>query len=511
MHLFKRRRIYLLVGMILSWCIFKLPEGKKTTSEPVGEILVPRGQSYFYVTPEAKRHSSFEVWRPSNFFDLSSGSLSPQRCEGTQVIMHTQATRLWHYLPTQLLVGLSQFDHYLIFSDSPDFIGRDEIHDALAEVDPQYVQNAKHFEPYRIQRSIRDQHIHVMPDEVAISGVADSLKFIMLPSLLKTWRQEPNHNWYLIVGDDTYVFSHNLCEFLSGLDPEEPIYLGSAVAGLDHLFADLRSGIILSHAAMRAAFDDPRSEAWVNEYTKRVVHECCGDYILAVFLHEKIGISLNIEVSSGHFQGNPPYKVPSSARNWCKSILTTGRQHARDLQLLSEYTRLKKGQVLFSDIYFDFIKPYLPSNPQINWDNTARDVEYDPTMETSTQDQAPYKTIEACRKACEGLGNCLMLCYDSYMQYCGLGLSSVSLGKPVLHYEGGMDQNLCSAYGLRCQERQPGDHMTSEWFIERIRQMRNTLDCDFLFDDPTSEGVPWGSLDQAEGWWIRARERYKNL
>lgn len=507
-----RMRLYVLLGLVAGWCILKLPRRSDPADGTLElDIEVPRGQSFFYVTPESKRHSSFEVWRPKNFFDQQHRSSSPQECVDLQIILHTQAARLWHYVPTQLIVGLAQFKHYLIFSDSPDFVGQTEIHDALADIDPRYLQDAAHLEPYRIQRSIRDQHIHVMPDEVAISGAAALSKFAMLPSLLKTWREEPNRSWYLIIGDDTYVFARNVCEYLSTLDPEDPLFLGSAVAGLDHLFADLNSGIILSRAAMRAAFDDRRSDAWVDEYTKRVVHECCGDYMLAVFLQERAGISLDVARSAGHFQGNPPYKVPSSARNWCKTIVTTGRQHPRDLQILAEYSRLKKGRILFSDIYLDFVKPYLPTSAQKNWDNAAKDIEFEPTSDTAITGQAPFKTLEDCRKACEGLGNCLMLRYDPYLQYCGLGLSSTSLGKPVLHYDVGVDQKMCSSHGIRCQPRGSSESMTSEWFVERIRQMRHTLACDALFNDPASEGIAWGSLDQAEGWWIRAKERHKDF
>lgn len=53
--------------------------------------------------------------------------------------------------------------------------------------------------------------------------------------LQHAWRHAPDNDWYVLVDDDTYILSDNLGQWLATLDPNKPYYLGSAVAGLQHI------------------------------------------------------------------------------------------------------------------------------------------------------------------------------------------------------------------------------------------------------------------------------------
>lgn len=415
-----------------------------------------------------------------------------------------------------LLTTLTRLPNFAIYSDAADSIAGYEVIDILANVSETQLLNSPQFKTYRQIRAMRSKHNYIPASELDTQDGWVLDKFKPLKMLEHAYSTVSHMDWFVVIDDDTILLADNLTRFLATLDPSKAYYLGSAVAGLDHVFAHGGSGIVLSRALMERAFANPESKRWIDEYTKRAEAECCGDYILAVMLKEKLGVTLDYESSGGRFQGEPIFRVPASSSNWCQEIITMHKQSARDFELVWEYEKIRgtESPILYMDIYHDFIKPYFPSEPTAGWDNGSHDVEYSWADDASSPDSSemgtakPYASLDACRKECEHRSDCLMYRYDPYRRYCGISKSTVALGRPRKEYDDVGFRKDPRTRTLSIEPRSAEQQLTSGWFIERIRSMRRQKQCDALHNDPDADGKAFGVRDQVEGWWHRAKERY---
>lgn len=512
------------------------------------KLIVPRGQSFFYTDEHASRLGSFEVWRPRKLVemnDLREGywkhaihpkykKTSGETLENIFVVMITDSRTMWKNIPTQQQTMFRHFPHYGLYGNIADSIGGKEVVDVLKDTEPGLREISKSFETYRILRAIRDSHASIGAEQVILEEVASLKKFILLPALLKAYQENyANHDWFVITDDDTTILDRNLREALGKLDPTQPLYLGSAVQGPNHVFASSGSVIVLSREAMREAFDDElflkrkhekvgqagessvKTEISIHhhvnhKYAHLIQNECCGDYVLAAFLKDQCGLELDIGKSSTMFQGRAITNVHLGSLNWCSAIVSLGSQRPRDMELVAEYEAVKAGsneKILYSDIYLDFVKPYIYKTPQQNWDNGANDIELEPGRHSREHPEG-HRSFEKCQETCLNLKQCVMFRYDSYKQYCGMGISTVALGVPVLSYDTSADPKMCAEHNIQCTPRTSDTPLTSMWIVERIQEMRRNLQCDILYQDKIAEGVEYGALDQTEGWWHRLRSRY---
>lgn len=446
--------------------------------------------------------------------------------ERVLLLVKTSMRSVWSQLPAHMFTTLSQFSNVMIYSDGPDSVGGIEVVDILAQIDRHMLRTSEQLMYYRIHRSLREKHVYIAPNQVNVQGEEYVDKFKPLHMLMHAWSQresqvlgeerleyrgdqvdegrassQSGYDWYVMIDDDSFLFGHALVDFLKTLDPNRPYYLGSGVSGLDHLFADGGSGVVLSRAAMEQGFDNPDSWDWVDEYTRMAEKESRGDYIIAKYLKEKCGISLDVATSDDHFQGEPLWSMSFDVKNWCKKVFSFHGQQPRDIELLWEYQRLKKTGLLYSDLYYDFIKPYFPADAQRNWDNFAKTQEF---MPGSRYDKnAPYASMEKCEQRCRDDASCVMWRHDSYRHYCGLGIGSINLGRPSIRYDDQPDKENCAKHGTMCTTRSQGEEMVSGWFLDRVRAMRKTLTCDPLHHDPEAESS--GYDDRSEGWWLRMK------
>ena len=483
---------------------FKPAEG---TTLGIGEETigksVPRGQSFFYMSSESQRLGSFETWRPRNLVHrITRPVMDFQDSDNIHLAVHTSLQSMWQNIPMQLLTNLQLFPSFSIYGNIPDSIGGVEVIDVLDPIDEKLRDQIADFEPYVILKSIRNSHVIIPPDQVSMQGVSKLARFQMLPLLLQMYQEHPNREWYVIIDDKATIFADNLRNYLGTLDHRKPYYLGRPVKGREFIFASISSGIILSHGLMQQVFAKEGIEIQIYcDYTKKAKYECCGDYVLAMFL-DNFDIHLDLDRSGQFFEADALPNVKVRARNWCSPIFTLGNQRLRDMELTAEYICIKPA-VIHSDLYLDFIKPYLTADIQQNWDNGASDMEFGPHHDRSTE---AHKSPSDCRRACESVQQCTMFRYDTYTQYCGLGISSVALGGPILQYKESSERAMCEKFGTQCENRKPNQPMTSEWLVDRIRDMRQSLSCDPLYLDTLSEGTEFGSLDQVEGWWYRAMQ-----
>ena len=289
-------------------------------------------------------------------------------------------------MPLHLFTTLTSFENFGLYSDYADSIAGYEVIDVLVNSSDYLKTQSEQFKPYLQMRDLRSKHNYLAPKDIFVKSrtdkeedglVLDKYKYLQI--LYHAYTNAPAYiDWFVLIDDDITLISQNLVSLLQKFNPRhDDIYAGSAVAGLNHIFAHGGSGIILSRSLMHKAFGQPLSHDLVSNYTAMADNECCGDYMVAVYLHDTVGHSMNFQLSGNKFQGEPIYNVAFNDRNWCQEIITLHSQSARDFELIWEYLKIKDNDIiLHRDLYLDFIKPYLPSKPKPKWDNQAKGIEY---------------------------------------------------------------------------------------------------------------------------------------
>lgn len=531
-------------------------------------------RAFYHEFPDSHRFESDETWRPPEMFpDTGHVQRSmarrqygqqalqksvPSKAEyikqdlphdfatGTDrifLMLKTGYTVQWDRVPMHLVTTLTKFPNFGIYSDAASSVAGYEVMDILADL-PESVMADTQLELYKEQQRQRRDHIPPLRDGSSpLNGHAWVMdKFKNMPILKHAWETSPDKDWYLMIDDDTSVFADNLGRWLKTLDPSKPYYLGSAVAGLKHIFAHGGSGIVLSRALMKMAFQAPDTDAWMEEYAQRALKECCGDYVLAAFLKEKLSIDLDINVSGNRFQGEAITKVACNSQNWCTELATFHHATPRDIELLWEYDRMRgyypsstgdslvfspadgpslfeRPPITYADIYTDFVKPYLMPMRD-HWNNNAKEIQYSWSLDYSNGDATiedysnlaadsdkPYASVDNCRSSCLSNPDCLMFRHDSFQRYCGLS-TSVALGIPAppSTKQPGDDDvaYLLKDHGVDIKR---GNDVAfySEWRFDRIEAMRAQISC-----DPKNQGDIPDIDDSKEGWFWHARDKFEN-
>ncbi|KAK4198664.1 family 31 putative glycosyltransferase [Triangularia verruculosa] len=264
----------------------------------------------------------------------------------------------------------------------------------------------------------------------------DRYKF--LPQVERAWTEKKNKDWYVFYESDTYVSWDNLFRFLSTLDPDRPLYMGSPSPGRrdpktdeESWFANGGPGYVLSRGAMRVLFEKRASSresgVWTEEpfllkHINTVRTDPCGDAILGWVLW-LAGIKI-----SGFFPLFNTYalhSLPYTDRLWCQSFVTMHKLSPQDMVRLWrwEFGSRKLGRpLMYADLYEGFFLPEIEEAEQRdNWDNTnwdrlarGRDVYVD--------------SVEKCREACENATSCLQYHWNGkHMRKCVL-MPFVTLG-----------------------------------------------------------------------------------
>lgn len=459
--------------------------------------------------------------------------------EGTErifLLMKTGYSVQWERLPVHFFSTFTRFPNFAIYSDSASSMAGYEIIDILQDLPMPVLQNNQ-LGLYVEQQKARQDHTYSKIERPKDERPWIMDKFKNIPMLQHAWKHAPDNDWYIIMDDDSYLFSDNVGRWLNTLDPNKPYYLGSAVAGLQHIFAHGGSGIVLSRGLMEMAFgDEEHSDEWVDEYSERALKECCGDYILAAFLKEKLNIGLNLAVSGKRFQGEDFTHVSFNKQNWCSDIISFHHSNPRNMELLWEYERIRaystrarnsyvfspqdallvakaNPTITYGDVYTDFVKPYLLPMRSM-WDNGAKEFEFSwsrdvvqgkATVEDYLRNDGysdkPYTSVDKCRQACLSRADCVMFRYDPYQKYCGYS-SFVAFGQPKNKYQDNDVRKLLKQHGIVQPLRNKDESMHSEWRFDRIEAMRAKLTC-----DPPPETDASEYDDGREGWYWRAREK----
>jgi hypothetical protein len=280
------------------------------------------------------------------------------------------STRLPAYLDR---FGQCQQD-ILLFSDRESKHGHLPIHDALANLHPEYRSHNPDFDVYNAI-----QHLHDSSEKTREGWRLDKYKF--LPMMEHTWYLRPHSHWFVFIELDTYVNWDNMHRFLRTFDHEQPHYFGSPVWPRHKpVFAHGGTGYVLSKAALKRLVLHGRKFAKGDDlpgthmFGKNMQKECCGDEVLASVLKAS-GTKLR-----GYwpmFNGEKPATVRFGREQWCEAILTLHHLSTDDFTELdlweSSSWRRRSAPLTFEEL-FSYIEPSLRERRD-DWTNMSDDVD----------------------------------------------------------------------------------------------------------------------------------------
>ncbi|KAF3075027.1 hypothetical protein CFAM422_002786 [Trichoderma lentiforme] len=352
------------------------------------------------------------------------------------LVMKTGASEAFSKIPTQMLTNLKCLPEFLIFSDMEQEIAGYKIHDSLDQVLSSAKMGNADFKIYYRQRQCAvDQDNCNKDSDVAQEGWnLDKYKNIHIAE--KAFGMRPNYDWYLFVDADTYVVWPTMVQWLDKLDHTDQMYFGSLAYLNDFPFGHGGSGYVVSSAAMRDFFEGKHNVA--NRWDEATVGECCGDVMFAKALKEATGIEVNNTWPT--INGEKPFTIPYSEREWCQPIVTMHHAGSEDLSDLYGFEQKRNFAfpMRIKDLYHEFLEPQLaPIRP--DWDNMSDDALYLDTSsaifdvdrqlsKVKTQDlsdleKTAHLSFDKCRAACQADKECLQ--YRFHQGICGFGRSII--------------------------------------------------------------------------------------
>ncbi|KAK7204817.1 hypothetical protein BZA70DRAFT_280072 [Myxozyma melibiosi] len=402
----------------------------------------------------------------------SSASSFYPGSEDIHVLVMTGAQTLYERVPLHIASSLSHMPSYAVYSDSPGTIAGTPVYDALANLTDATAKSAG-LKVYRRQKHLLSENANVdFTDKRAqIENAWDLDKWKPLPMAIDAYGRVPTAKWYVMMDDDTYIIWPNLIRWLKTIKPTDVLYMGAAAVINGEPFAHGGSGVVYSHALAERAFAN--NYDLVHKHETFTAENCCGDHI---FAHALLGLDIKVNYGSDYpfvksrLQGEPPAHVRLDRGSWCDEIVSFHRVSPREIENLAEFEKKYDSAntpILYRDVYAHFVMPYVVPHRRWNWDNGADDrmfTSHDPDI-----DEAAFQSYEDCKARCEAWDECLQFRYRT--ERCGLG-SRLRLGEMV----DGDDDNEENSY-------------SSEWMVDRIREMRKTQKCEKVGDWEREEGV----------------------
>jgi len=269
----------------------------------------------------------FLIWSQAHFQTAERLDADTQHCltdgvslDNIAFIIKTGASEAFEKLPTQIETTFRCVKNVLVVADLEFDLPGHHSYDVLRDVDPLVRDHDPAFDIYHEQRRMRKEGYSI--EQIGNTSLSHDAaweldKFKFLPMVYKASTDMPNKDWYVFLEADTYVNLMNLYLWLSQLDADEKLYIGSPTYAAGTRFIHGGSGYILSGTAIRAFAEvyPAMAATWDEKTTK----ECCGDYILTLALKE-VGVS-----ASGAwpmFSGESPLEIPYGPAVWCQPILT---------------------------------------------------------------------------------------------------------------------------------------------------------------------------------------------
>lgn len=370
----------------------------KNSPEPEPEFYDWHTRSQFRPVNQNVTHKSVQDLCDAFPTDLLSG-IQPVLKTGHGVLQNRARTHLDS-------VSACLDDHLLIFSDVDEEIGGYQVIDVLADLRTNFVNGNDQLEDYVLQRELaKNDTLHSEAASKVKGWQSDKFKF--LPQVSRAWRMRPEKRWYVFYEDDTYIVWDNMFRLLTNYDPDVPWYFGSPSPGARGTWmANGGPGYVLSREAVRRLVKDDfdangvfAGSALARRWEDQMMHDCCGDSILGLALHEDA--QTNLSGMFPMFQPHPLQGIPLSDIYWCQPVITMHKTFAEDMIALrkwEESRRIMQRPLLFADLV-DFL----------NLTEVARRDDWmngDFTGYRAPGDDA-HASFDACGKACKADPNCL--------------------------------------------------------------------------------------------------------
>ncbi|KAI8629800.1 glycosyltransferase family 31 protein [Xylariaceae sp. FL1651] len=348
------------------------------------------------------------------------------------VVVRTGATEVLQKLPIHFSTVLTCVPDYIIYSDLEEDVEGHHIVDVLDRISQDVKMNTPEFWLYnRLRASGRDRLEYRTSFGSGPAGALDNPgwkldKWKFLPMVFRALEYRPDAKWFVFIEPDTYMFWHNMLQFLSRFDPNKPYYLGKHMYIGKVLFGHGGSGFMISNPAMKMVSKHwTENQNWFDDYTAK---EWAGDMILGKAM-ENIGVQLispspyiqTDSLSTLDWIINKHDKPP-----WCYAPLTFHHMTEHEFPILwqSEHKWLRRNEgsttLQLRDIFESIIKPRLHSQ-LADWDNQSRDAVYtneavaklsdaDRAAVTQTERDAQISS-EHCQAACESKPSCMQFFY----------------------------------------------------------------------------------------------------
>jgi fringe-like protein len=245
--------------------------------------------------------------------------------EDVLIVLKTGVTEALDKVPVHFQTTFRCVPNYAVFSDFKEEIEGVRVHDVLQHVSSEVKQKVSDFDLYNRVQLFGRKGLVAADTMAEVNGPRgmpnnpgwklDKWKF--LPMIDEALRISPNSSWYVFMETDTYLVIPNLITWLSGLDPEEPYYLGTETQIADVTFAHGGSGVILSKPAMQ--FVSYLHATWPTEVDEYVHAHWAGDCVLGKILAEA---GVNLTFSWPMLQNSRLGELDSLAdifyrRPWC--------------------------------------------------------------------------------------------------------------------------------------------------------------------------------------------------
>ncbi|KEY73772.1 hypothetical protein S7711_03080 [Stachybotrys chartarum IBT 7711] len=373
-------------------------------------------------------------------------------------------------------------DELLIFSDLAETVRGRTVVDILADLPRGYFNATMNpdIKNYIMQKEMQVEGTLDVDVEATkrINGwILDKYKF--LPMVQRAWEAKPDRPFYFFLETDTYVFWDNAVRFLTTLDPDKPLYMGSPSPGrhdeeqdIKTWFANGGPGFVLSRGAVKALLDRKEADGkleppLVEKWLPLLSMECCGDSVVGWTLWN---ISVPLQGYWPLFNPHPLHGIPFSDPYWCQPVVTLHKTTPDDVKRLwlweSEQKRFKLNRpILYSDVW-NFHHPVQQSIRR-NWDNGEWD-NFRPPVE------ANIDSPESCEDFCRSEASCMQWLWRGLDEKQCILMRSARYGQPrrpepMPEEEGGE-----TPLGTRLKRM---TDFTSGWVQERIVQWREEHVC----------------------------------
>lgn len=394
----------------------------------------PRGYDHLEAQPKPRPLSSDVLYGEACSI-FAAGAM-----DNVTVVLKMGASEVSMQLPAYMnRLGRCQ-PNILLFSDrKADYNGLD-VHDALANLRPEYRFGNQDFDVYDAIQRADNRH-----GKTREGWRLDKYKF--LPMMELTRHLRPKSHWFVFIELDTYVNWDNMHRFLVNFDPNTSYYFGSPVwPRKKPVFAHGGTGFVLSSAALDKLkargrlFAEDKHLPGTHLFGKDMKQECCGDEVLASVLKES-GITLR-----GYwpmFNGEKPVTVRFGRQQWCEAILTLHHMSVDDFAGLERWEssslRTPSKPITFEEL-FTYIEPSLRDRAE-DWTNKSEDVIH--------RGNHASKSFDTCSTACMKDHMCVQ--FEHVGDTCRLS-HDIRLGNR--------------------QPAEPGKKWTSGWMMSRIHAFK---------------------------------------